>query len=530
MKKITLVLAMLMTSLSFSQTFYNADFTNDGDGFPDHTTANPPAPAPASVTGGTAPNNWELSYNTEPSSDGTPNSFKASNGALVSNDWGGQGIFQSSSIDVSSVSTVYIFALTQVNGANDDNFTYFYILDGGNRVETIISDFSTDLIYSIPNLDVSAASSLIVGFEFSENGSGNGYSTLSFTVDQSSTCGVTFQTESYSCVSNTTGDNNDNVVINIPYSGIDSSINSISTTSTGTIGGDNPSSVSSGFITISGLSEGDTWDITINGGDCNGSSLSGSVPASECNPVTTDLVINEIHADPAGDITGDANGDGVRNVSDDEFVELYNMGSGNLDISGFTIEDGSGLRHTFPENTVLPANSFITVFGGGTPTGISGLVQVASEGTLSLNNSGDDVIVKNSSGLVVVSYSYSGATDQSIGRSPDFTGTFVNHSTISGNNGALFSPNLRNNDSTLSSNEFNQNKFSIYPNPVSNGVLTIETTSGENLNVEFYNMLGQQVMASKNSKVINVSSLNSGIYLVKINQGSSSLTKKVIIK
>ena len=37
------------------------------------------------------------------------------------------------------------------------------------------------------------------------------------------------------------------------------------------------------------------------------------------------LVINEVHADPAGDITGDANGDGVRDVSDDEFIEFVNI-------------------------------------------------------------------------------------------------------------------------------------------------------------------------------------------------------------
>ena len=36
------------------------------------------------------------------------------------------------------------------------------------------------------------------------------------------------------------------------------------------------------------------------------------------------VVINEIHADPAGDISGDANGDGVRNSSQDEFVEIFN--------------------------------------------------------------------------------------------------------------------------------------------------------------------------------------------------------------
>src|SRR5690606_34335601 len=33
------------------------------------------------------------------------------------------------------------------------------------------------------------------------------------------------------------------------------------------------------------------------------------------------IIINEIHADPAGDLTGDANGDGIRDASADEFIE-----------------------------------------------------------------------------------------------------------------------------------------------------------------------------------------------------------------
>ena len=83
---------------------------------------------------------------------------------------------------------------------------------------------------------------------------------------------------------------------------------------------------------------------------------------------------------------------------------------------------------------------------------------------------------------------------------------------------------------TLSSDRFDNVSFKLYPNPVTRGNLTIEASSNAPLNIEFYNMLGQQVMTSNASKNINVSSLSSGIYLVKINQESSSVTKKVIIK
>ena len=54
------------------------------------------------------------------------------------------------------------------------------------------------------------------------------------------------------------------------------SSSSVTTSSNGQIGGDDPTAVADGTITI-GLSEGDAWDITINGGDCDGTTLNGTV-------------------------------------------------------------------------------------------------------------------------------------------------------------------------------------------------------------------------------------------------------------
>lgn len=346
------------------------------------------------------------------------------------------------------------------------------------------------------------------------------------------TCDVVLQTENYACVTNTAGDNNDGVTVNIPYTGSEASITSVTTTSGGTITGDDPATLADGTITITGLTEGDAWDLTINGGDCDGTTVSGIIPAAQCDPVTADLVINEILADPAGDITGDANGDGTRDGSEDEFVELYNIGSSSLDISGYTIEDGFGTRHTFPASTIVPANSFITVFGGGTPTGIPGIVQVASEGQLGLNNGGDDVIVKNGSGVVVVSFTYSGATDQSVARSPDFTGAFVDHSSIIGNGGALFSPGLENDDATLSSGgDLTAASFSIYPNPTNGGEITISSSKSEAISVIGYDILGKQVLSTTiTNNTLDVSNLNTGIYILKITQNNAFATKKLVIK
>ncbi|GJM35523.1 MAG: hypothetical protein DHS20C18_45240 [Saprospiraceae bacterium] len=153
------------------------------------------------------------------------------------------------------------------------------------------------------------------------------------------------------------------------------------------------------------------------------------------------IVINEILPDPASD----TNGDGIFNFSDDEFVEIYNNGLISVDLAGWTIEDGVGMRHTFPANSILAPGTGVVVFGGGSPTGIPVVTQTASSGTFGLNNGGDIVSLIDDNSNVVDSYTYASSTDNvSYGRSPDFTGPFVLHTTISGN----YSPGRNNANGT----------------------------------------------------------------------------------
>jgi uncharacterized protein (TIGR03437 family) len=51
-----------------------------------------------------------------------------------------------------------------------------------------------------------------------------------------------------------------------------------------------------------------------------------------------EVIINEILADPPDGIAGDANHDGVRDSSHDEFVELINTTARDLDISGYELQ------------------------------------------------------------------------------------------------------------------------------------------------------------------------------------------------
>jgi uncharacterized protein (TIGR03437 family) len=173
-----------------------------------------------------------------------------------------------------------------------------------------------------------------------------------------------------------------------------------------------------------------------------------------------DILINEFLADPADGPAGDANGDGVRDSSDDEFVELVNTTERDLDLSGYQLQTRGpsattdSVRHRFVGGTILPAGTALVVFGGGSFNQADdnfGGAQIlkASTGGLSLLNSGGVITLRDSAVAVVTSTNYGSSTaspadrNESLTRSPDVTGNFLLHQMASGSNGRLFSPGTR---------------------------------------------------------------------------------------
>lgn len=73
-----------------------------------------------------------------------------------------------------------------------------------------------------------------------------------------------------------------------------------------------------------------------------------------------------------------------------------------------------------------------------------------------------------------------------------------------------------------------ENQLSVYPNPVSDW-LTINGLDGEKCQLTICNLMGQPIMSSYDSEV-NVSSLQSGIYIVYVNHNGGSAALKFIKK
>jgi len=147
------------------------------------------------------------------------------------------------------------------------------------------------------------------------------------------------------------------------------------------------------------------------------------------------LIINEVMVDPTGTPNFDSNNDGV--VDDpgnqDEFVEIYNGTTQSLDMAGFMINDAAGLKHTFT-SYILPTGGAIVVFGGGSIASFAyPPAQLASSGSLGLNNTADSVILYSPQSNEVSRYEYTNTFDSvSWTRSPDITGSWANHLIASG--------------------------------------------------------------------------------------------------
>ncbi|MFO0750025.1 MAG: lamin tail domain-containing protein [Myxococcota bacterium] len=160
----------------------------------------------------------------------------------------------------------------------------------------------------------------------------------------------------------------------------------------------------------------------------------------DCGPVAVaaDLVINEALLDPPSGF--DSNGDGTADTTQDEFVEIINIGTGAVKLDGLKVWDALAAKYSFPAGVCLQVHDAIVVFGKGAQkfdaVGKSD-VDTATHG-LDLNNSGDTVAIKDGAGAVVITETFGSTSDQSFTRSPDLTGGFVAHKTA--NNALAASP------------------------------------------------------------------------------------------
>lgn len=166
------------------------------------------------------------------------------------------------------------------------------------------------------------------------------------------------------------------------------------------------------------------------------------VPSCTAKPAAGDLVINELLADP-GDL--DANGDGIPNGTDDEFVEVVNVSSSTLSLDGIVFKDAGTKVFNLPAGLCLEPNQVLLIFGKYAGTGSFGDAIVLSGNNLSLNNDADTVTLLDAASAVLSQATYTGNlanADQAIVRETDLSGSaaFVRHTLAANAGGRRMSP------------------------------------------------------------------------------------------
>jgi hypothetical protein len=114
-----------------------------------------------------------------------------------------------------------------------------------------------------------------------------------------------------------------------------------------------------------------------------------------------------------------------------------------------------------------------------------------------------------------------GTLDGLVGLAAEFNG-----------NTQIYSRTSNDIDVSLSTNSFDTNNIKIYPNPVTNDVITIRHQLGNQVQLYIYSINGKRLMTKKIAKneTLDVSDLSTGIYFVNLINDSQQITQKIIIK
>lgn len=372
----------------------------------------------------------------------------------------------------------------------------------------------------------------------------------------------------------------DTYTVTIPYTGAGNATYTITPTS-GTVGGDNPTTTAAGNITISGITENSTYSVTISGGTCN-FTVNGSSP--ECKPINT---LPYVESFPYADGSSlNASQKWTRANSGDNVA----IAAGSLNYAGFTSSGNSitftgagaesftpftatttgAIYSSFIMNVTdmagITADPSVTYFAGlsdGSTGGYNARLFFNKVGTqyqlgfdsastttnydTTMRNVGDVLFVVMGYDFGTNTYkawinpnlaSFNDTTTATLtvmpATAPTTFGGFLIRQDDDAKTPSIRMDELRVATTTTGLLSVSQNAIAglkVYPNPVSNGKLFIETAANAERTIAIYDLLGKNVLntTTSNSEV-NVAGLNGGIYIVKITEEGNTTSRKLIIR
>ncbi len=388
-------------------------------------------------------------------------------------------------------------------------------------------------------------------------------------------CTLALGLETTSCDASTL--NLDTYTASIPYTGGGSGSYTI-TPSSGTVGGDNPASVAAGNIVISGVAEGTALTVNIISGAC---SYQSNVNSPECKPVNPLPYLESFPYTVTGSLNGEQRWSLV-NSGDNITIAVGSLAYPGIAATGNSITfvgTGGESRSLFTSTntgyvyasmivtasdltnvTTDLANTYFALFTDAAGASTNARVWIRKNGTQYQYGLGStasptdwDPTLYNAGDVqyVVLSYDFTGNTlslfiNPTIGGSAAPTVAVTPATAFANLGGFMFrqdsatttptiiadelridaTPNF-----TLGTQQVEITGLKVYPNPVSNGTLFIETSANAEKTVTVYDVLGKQVLNTTTSNnAINVASLHTGVYIVNITEEGKTASRKLVIR
>lgn len=372
----------------------------------------------------------------------------------------------------------------------------------------------------------------------------------------------------------------DSYTVSIPFTGGGNATYTVTTTS-GVVGGDNPSTVAEGIIEIINVIENTDIVVHISGGDCD---ITRNVISPECKPVNT-LPFYDGFDYEVGSTLGSQQKWMNLNSGDEVIIT-----EGSLSYPGIT---STGNSASFAGAGIDPHTSFTTTTEGTVfasmlvnITDLSSMSEGASSYFASLTeqtktnfrsrlfvkksgeqyqfgfdiagNSTDnyDETLRNINEVVLIVIGYD--FDENILKlwiNPDlgsFTASTPATLTVEPTNpianlgGFIIRQDSNTSTPSITVDELKiatsvsellnvrHNQIAglqIYPNPVSNGILYVSTENNSDKNIQIFDILGKQVFNTlTSSESVNISNLNSGIYIIRITEEGKTATRKLVVQ
>ncbi len=283
--------------------------------------------------------------------------------------------------------------------------------------------------------------------------------------------------------------------------------------------------VTTSFV-VTGLSANTNYCFTVRANDGSGNTSGFSNQACETTSdngsQTTDLFISEY----------------VEGSGTNKAIEIANFTGGPISLSNYTLKlatnsNNFSTTYTFPNSPTIANGDVFVVANSGLNSGCQSEQDDVNNSITGFNGNDAIGLFKNDVLIDILGIEGDGndfAKNVTLIRKPEIQFPSTTYDANEWNVVSIDDcSDLGQHNQTLSLQISNVKFVSLHPNPVKS-ILTINLKIDNNTSIEIYDVLGKKVLSEmiQTTKSINVQSLKTGVYIIKISQGNSSITKRLI--